>query len=216
MTYTLKSRELLPEHGGAPKQLVVLLHGLGSNGNDLIQLAPYFAEGLADAAFLSPNAPNACDMGPIGYQWFSLREWATEKMREGADAAAPILNEYLDDALEQFGLNDSNLALVGFSQGTMMALHVGLARPNACAAILGYSGAYLNAQNSKRFNAPPPVCLIHGQMDPVVPHHAMIEAEEALTNLGLEVETHSRPMLAHSIDPEGIKVGTRFLNEKLA
>src|SRR5215510_13032019 len=126
-----------PASGGKPKQLVVLLHGYGSNGDDLIGLAPFFAQALPDAEFLSPNAPFPCEMSPFGFQWFSLEDRSPEMKLGGTRLAAQILDQFLDAELARRDLKDPDLALVGFSQGTMMSLHVGPRRPNAMAGILG-------------------------------------------------------------------------------
>src|SRR5947208_8561128 len=115
-----------PVAGGKPRQLVILLHGLGADGNDLIGLAPVLARLLPDAEFVSPNAPFPCDMAPYGYQWFSLQDRSPEAILGGVRASAPILDAFIDDLLAARGLEEKDLALVGFSQGTMMSLYVGL------------------------------------------------------------------------------------------
>src|SRR5579871_1369604 len=130
-----------PQSGGKPQSVVVLLHGLGADGGDLIGLAPYWAPQLPTTEFLSPHAPYPCDMAPYGRQWFSLQDRSPNMIVAGVQAAAPILEAYLDDVLRERGLPPERLALVGFSQGTMMALHVGLRRPQRLAGIVGYSGA---------------------------------------------------------------------------
>ena len=159
-----------PASGQAPKQLVVLLHGLGADGDDLISLAPYLAQVLPEAAFVSPHAPFPCDMAPFGRQWFSLQERTPEIMLGGVRMAAPILDGFLDAELEKAGLTAERLALVGFSQGTMMALHVGLRRAAAPSAIVGFSGALLAPELLPgEIVSRPPVVLIHGAADEVVP-----------------------------------------------
>src|SRR3954468_19286851 len=115
-----------PVSGGKPKQLVILLHGLGADGDDLIGLQQYWARILPEAEFLAPNAPFPCDMAPYGYQWFSVQDRSPEAILAGVRAAAPPLEAYLDAALKARGLADKDMALIGFSQGTMMSLHVGL------------------------------------------------------------------------------------------
>lgn len=200
-----------PRSGNVAKQLVVLLHGLGANGDDLIGLTDEFSEVLPEAYFIAPNAPFPCDMGPFGYQWFSLQDWSMGSMLEGAEAAAPILNRFIDVQLAELSLTDASLVLLGFSQGTMMSLHVSLRRKKPCAGVIGYSGAFLDAKPLPKSIVRPPVCLIHGMMDPVVPYIAMQQAESALAHAGVEVETHSCPMLAHGIDLQGIEMGKAFL-----
>src|SRR5208337_2775220 len=117
-----------PASGGRPSRLVILLHGLGADGNDLIGLGPYWARSVPTAEFLSPNAPFPCDMAPYGYQWYSSQDRTPEAALAGVRAAAPILEGFIDDVLAERGLDDSDLALVGFSQGTVMSLYVGLRR----------------------------------------------------------------------------------------
>src|SRR6266404_2572162 len=129
-----------PLAGGPPRRLVILLHGLGADGNDLIGLQQYWGPLVPDAEFVSPNAPFPCDMAPYGYQWFSVQDRSPEAMLAGVRAAAPQLDGFIDDELEKRGLDESATVLVGFSQGTMMALYVGLRRARPLAGILGYSG----------------------------------------------------------------------------
>lgn len=215
-----------PANGQPARRLVVLLHGYGADGNDLIGLAPAFAATLPDAAFHSPNAPEPCEMSPLGRQWFSLSAYDPDMMRrrpetmgpvyqtmmQGARAAAPALDAYLDGLLAHYGLGDEKLILVGFSQGTMMALHVALRRPQPCAAVIGYSGALLgDAALAGEVTARPPVLLVHGLADEVVPPEAMGLTESALRGVGVCVEAHGRPGLPHGIDDEGIVLARNFL-----
>ncbi|HET8728087.1 MAG TPA: alpha/beta fold hydrolase, partial [Alphaproteobacteria bacterium] len=151
-----------PASGGAPRRLVLLLHGLGADGRDLIGLAPHWAPYLPDAEFLAPDAPDPCDMAPFGYQWFSLQEHTPARLEAGVRAAAGPLDAFIDQALAERGLTDADLALVGFSQGTMMALHVALRRKQPCAAIVGYSGALVAPETlAAEIGARPPVLLVH-------------------------------------------------------
>ena len=206
-----------PAGGGAPKQLVVLLHGLGADGNDLIGLAPYWAQVLPDAEFVSPDAPFPCDMAPYGRQWFSFQSRAPEHVLAGVRAAAPLLDAFLDDALKARGLADAQLALVGFSQGTMMSLFVGLRRPQAAAAIVGFSGRLLAPELLPNdIRSRPPVLLVHGDNDPVVPFESLALAVTGLEAAGVAVEQLTRPGLGHGIDEEGLRRGGAFLRDKLA
>ncbi len=208
----LEGPSLDPASGGPAKQLVVLLHGYGADGNDLIGLAPHFARLLPDAAFVSPHAPFPCEMAPFGRQWFSLNDRAPARMIEGARMAAPILDRFLDLELEARKLTDAQLALVGFSQGTMTALHVALRRVSPCAGVLGYSGALLGAETlASEIRVRPPVMLIHGDDDPVVDYGLHQLSVSALDALDVPVEGHTRPGLGHSIDMEGLTLGGAFL-----
>ena len=206
----------LPAHSGTTRQLIVLLHGLGADGNDLIGLAPAFAEAFPDAHFIAPNAPEPCDMAPYGYQWFSLQTRDPERMLAGAKKAAPALNAFLDAQLKRFGLSDNALALVGFSQGTMMSLYVAPRRANAMAGLVGYSGALIGAESlESEIASRPHVCLVHGTADMVVPFAAMEHAESVLELNDVPVETYARAGLGHGIDEEGIALAMGFLARRL-
>jgi phospholipase/carboxylesterase len=171
-----------------------------------------FAEILPDAHFIAPNAPEPCDMAPYGYQWFSLQEWTPESKLRGTKASAPALNAFLDAQLARFSLPDSALALIGFSQGTMMSLYAAPRRANPIAGIVGYSGALIGSETlANDITAKPPVCLIHGEADTVVPFAAMEHARASLSACGVTLEAHARPNLPHSIDEEGIILAGAFL-----
>ena len=206
-----------PRAGGKPRHLVVLLHGYGSDGNDLIGLAPHWAEVLPDTEFLSPHAPFPCEMGPFGRQWFSFEDRTPEAILAGTKAAANILDAFLDGALAARGLTDRDLALVGFSQGTMMALYVALRRPQAVAAVVGYSGALVGAETlAAEIRARPPVLLVHGDADTMVPVSELARASAALKEAGVPVTVELRPGLPHSIDERGLTLGGRFIARAFA
>lgn len=198
-----------------PESMVILLHGLGSNGQDLISLAPFFAKDLPNTIFISPDAPFACDMVPPGYpdsyQWFSLQDRDPHKILQGVESAAPILQGFIEQQLQKYNVAPGKLVLCGFSQGTMMSLHVALRYPERLAGVLGYSGA-LNAEPGPQKI---PVHLIHGEADDVVPVDAYNHAREILQQNGFEVTGHTTPGLAHSIDEKGIESGTAFLKAQL-
>ena len=205
-----------PAAGGPPRQLVVLLHGVGADGHDLIGLAPMLARRLPHAQFVAPDGPEPCDMAPYGRQWFSLQDRRPAAMLAGARRTAPLLDAYLDGLLERHGLEEGRMALVGFSQGTMMSLFAGPRRTRPLAAILGFSGALLGAEElPQEARSRPPVMLIHGDLDDVVPVDAMFMAVEGLQTAEIPVEWIVRPGLPHSIDPEGIDAGGRFLANML-
>lgn len=209
-----------PRHGpgtGTPaRALVVFLHGLGADGHDLISLAPLLEPLLPGAAFVSPHAPFACDMAPMGRQWFSLRDRDPDLLLAGVAAAAPGLDAFLDKELERLGLSDDRLALVGFSQGTMTALHVALRRPRPCAVVVGFSGALLKPEVlGEEIRSRPPVLLVHGDADEVVPFQALALAEEALELNGVPVAAYRRPGLGHGIDQEGLQLCAMALVQHL-
>jgi phospholipase/carboxylesterase len=209
----LDGPRIMPASGGTAKQLVVFLHGYGADGNDLISVANHWRGLLPDAAFISPNAPEPCAGNPYGgRQWFGLTMRDPQERWIGVQKAAPDLNAFLDAELAELGLGDEALALVGFSQGTMMALHVGLRRPKAAAAIVGFSGLLVEPTRLKAdIRARPPVLLIHGEQDDLIPVEAIHQARSALAGAGVPVEWHIRPGLGHGIDPEGLEMGGRFL-----
>ncbi|MDH5750421.1 MAG: phospholipase [Rhodospirillales bacterium] len=208
----LQGPALPPASGGAPKQLVVLLHGVGADGNDLIGLAPYFQQVLPEALFVSPNAPYSFDMAPFGYQWFSIQDFRPETRLTGVRSAAPIVDRFLDTLLGAHGLDDAQMALIGFSQGTMMSLHVGLRRERTLAGILGYSGMLVGGELLKEeIKSKPPVRLIHGDADEILPVDSLPAAVEGLEGAGVMVDSFIRPGLGHGIDEEGIRLGQTFL-----
>lgn len=204
-----------PASGQKPERLVVFLHGYGSNGEDLISLAPYWAPAVPEAEFLSPNAPFPCEANPFGgFQWFGLEERDAETRLAGVRQAEPILNAYLDEQLQARGLTGTDLALVGFSQGTMMALHVGLRRPDPVAAIVGFSGMLVAPELlAGEMKSVAPVLLVHGMADQVLPFSAMAEAEAALKAAGVPVMAEGRPGLPHSIDQRGLELGASVLHQ---
>lgn len=205
-----------PASGGKARQLVVLLHGLGADGSDLIGLAPYWAPLLPDAEFVSPDAPFPCDMAPVGRQWFSLQDRSPISIFAGVRAAAPILDNFLDKALAARGLDERSLALVGFSQGTMMSLYVGLRRAIAPAGIVGFSGALIGAEAlPQEIRVRPPVLLIHGDADEIVPPAALPMAVAGLSAAAVPVESLTCPGLGHGIDEAGLERGGAFLRQVL-
>jgi phospholipase/carboxylesterase len=206
----LDGPRLMPQSGPAT-QLVVLCHGYGSDGNDLIGLAPHWQKALPHAVFVSPNAPDRCGMAGAGYQWFPLSRLDPQETLRGTEAAAPRLNAFLDAELSRLGLTGERLALVGFSQGTMMALSVGLRRNPAPAAIVGFSGMLAGAETLPRLDAPPPVLLVHGDADQVIPPAALFMSATALGAAGVPVQWHLSKGLGHGIDPFGLGLAQKFL-----
>jgi phospholipase/carboxylesterase len=207
----------LPPRSGTARQLVVLLHGYGADGNDLIELGQVWQQLLPQAAFVAPHAPEPCGQAPIGRQWFPLTFRDPNERWVGVNNAAPMLERFLDAELGKHGLPPSALALVGFSQGTMMALHVGLRRPVAPAAIVGYSGLLVLPPDGNleavavKITARPPVLLVHGDSDDLIPVQALFAAAQGLAALGVPVEWHISAGLGHGIDPEGLRHGGEFL-----
>ena len=201
----------LPPTKGSATHLVVLCHGYGADGNDLIGLAPHWQRLLPTAAFVAPNAPERCP--GAGYQWFPISRLDPQEVRRGVESAASALNSFLDAELARLGLSFDRLMLVGFSQGTMLSLHVGLRRATRPAAIVGYSGMLAAPEElpDVRSNAPP-VLLVHGDADTMIPVQAMFAAATALGRAGVPVQWHMSSGTPHSIDPDGLTLGGSFLS----
>lgn len=216
VTPELNGPRLEPRSGTA-RQLVVFLHGYGADGNDLIDIGRAWQSLLPDAAFVSPHAPRPCGQSPMGREWFPLTFRDPGERWTGVNAAAPILDAFLDAELARRQLPPSALALVGFSQGTMMALHAGLRRPTAPAAIVGYSGMLVVPEDvepeafAAGITARPPVLLIHGDQDQVIPVEALLHASQGLAALEVPVQWHVSPGIGHGIDQEGLRHGGEFL-----
>ena len=207
---------------GVAKQLVIFLHGYGADGNDLIDIGRAWQQLLPDAAFVSPHAPRPCGQAPMGREWFPLTFRDPNERWTGVNAAAPVLNGFIDAELKRRGLTDSALALVGFSQGTMMSLHVGLRRATAPAAIVGYSGMLVVPEDidpdtfAGEIRSRPPVLLVHGDQDQLIPVQALMHAAQGLAALDVPVEWHVSPGVAHGIDQEGLRQGGEFLARRFA
>jgi phospholipase/carboxylesterase len=189
--------------------LVVLVHGYGADGQDLIGLAQHWQSLLPAVAFAAPNAPTRVP-GGAGYQWFPISRIDPHEMRKGVEAATPMLEDYLDAELARLGLPPERLALVGFSQGTMLSLHLGLRRKIKPAAIVGFSG--LLAGTPPADGAIPPIFLTHGDSDTVIPPQAMFVAATQLGLAGAAVQWHLAPGMGHGIDPEGLAIAGQFLS----
>jgi phospholipase/carboxylesterase len=212
----VNGRSLQPLSGAAPMQIVLLLHGYGSSGADLISLAPQWRQLLPDALFLAPNAPQRCGLHAAGYQWWGLQAFTPQALAAGAASAAPAIDGFIDRKLDQYGLSESELALVGFSQGTMMALHVGPRRNRQVAAIVGYSGMLTGAAELRHLPITmPPVLLVHGSADPIVPVAGLHAAKHELELLGIKVSTHISNGLGHSVDLKGLELGGEFISRSL-
>jgi phospholipase/carboxylesterase len=202
------------------RQLVVFLHGYGADGNDLIEIGRAWQQLLPDAAFVSPHAPQPCAQAPVGRQWFGLTMRDPDERWLGVTTASPLLEQFLDAELKRRNLPPSALARVGFSQGTMMALHVGLRRAIAPAAIVGYSGMLVVAKDApaktmaNQITSRPPVLLVHGESDELIPVPALLMAAEGLAALEVPVEWHISPGIGHGIDNEGLRHGGEFLAKR--
>ena len=197
-----------PAHGGSPTHVMLLLHGWGADGNDLVDLAQSYSKRFTGMAFFVPNGPDPCKMNPAGREWFDIDDRVN-----GPAYAAPVIKTAISAMLSNFSLTESELVLAGFSQGGMMALHCGLRLQPAPAAIVSFSGALLLYKDlSATPNTPyPPVQLVHGSADQVVPYALMREAAQILKPLGVVVDSVERPGLGHGIDPDGLMASILFL-----
>ena len=222
MAAPLDGPRLSPQSGAA-RELVVFLHGYGADGNDLIDIGRAWQQYLPRAAFVSPHAPEPCGQAPVGRQWFPLTFRDPNERWRGVNKAAPQLEQFIDAELTRHKLPPSALALVGFSQGTMMALHVGLRRAAAPAAIVGYSGILVTPPQEAELDAfassitsRPPVLLVHGDRDDLIPVQALFQAAQGLAALELSVEWHLSPGVGHGIDGEGLRHGGEFLARRFS
>jgi phospholipase/carboxylesterase len=216
MAVELDGPRLNPRSGTA-RQLVIFLHGYGADGNDLIEIGRAWQPLLPQAAFVSPHAPEPCGQAPVGRQWFALTFRDPNERWVGANKAAPVLERFIEAELARHQLLPQALALVGFSQGTMMALHVGLRRAVPPAAIVGYSGLLVLPPQGNpdalaaEIKSRPPVLLVHGDQDELIPAQALFQSTQALADLGVPVEWHLSAGVGHGIDQEGLRHGGEFL-----
>lgn len=225
MPAVLDGPRLEPRSRKPARQLVVFLHGYGADGNDLIDIGRMWQEILPDAAFVSPHAPRPCGQAPVGREWFPLTFREPGERWRGVNAAAPLLDAFLDTELARLHLPGEALALVGFSQGTMMALHVGLRRAAAPAAIVGYSGIFVlpddggaeaAEQVADDIRARPPVLLVHGAEDDLIPVQALMQAANGLAVLDIPAEWHISYGIGHGIDEDGLRLGGAMLGRRFA
>ncbi|NWG23770.1 MAG: dienelactone hydrolase family protein [Pseudorhodoplanes sp.] len=220
MAAALDGPRLEPRSGKA-RSLVVFLHGYGADGNDLIDIGRAWQGLLPDTAFVSPHAPEPCGQAPVGRQWFGLTFRDPDERWIGVNKAAPALDAFLDAELARRNLPPSALALVGFSQGTMMSLHAGLRRAVAPAAIVGYSGMLVLPKDgppetvAAEIKSRPPVLLVHGDRDELIPAQALFHAAQGLSALEVPVEWHLSQGVGHGIDQEGLRHGGEFLARRL-
>jgi phospholipase/carboxylesterase len=208
----LNGPESKPLSGGAPKQLVIILHGYGSNGENMIDLADSFAQALPDAHFIAPNAHTDHEYGSGGYQWFSLMSRDEEFMFEGIKQASVILNNYIDEQLSRFNLTADKLILIGFSQGAMLSMHIAPRREEKIAAVVAYSGALLGGRFlSQEIKTKPEMLLVHGDYDDVVSPASLDSALDILKQNQIPAKGLMCKGLAHSINMEGIREASGFM-----
>jgi phospholipase/carboxylesterase len=213
-TTKLEGASYGPHKDGKAGHLVILLHGYGADGNDLIGLAPVLGPLMPDVVFYAPNAPYPCEGNPFGYQWFPVSRLDPALALAGVRSAAPLVDAFLDEKMAEHGLDESRTCLIGFSQGTMMALHVGLRRARPLAGIVGFSGMLAGAEILKdEIKSRPPILLAHGDSDEMLPHVLTERAAEALRQNGVPVVVHIAEGVGHGINETALSHAARFLLE---
>lgn len=214
--YILDVTSVAPLSKNKPQQAIILCHGYGGDGKDISTLAINWQRFLPDAIFLCPNAPEICSVNPQGFQWFDLTSEKEEVILEKSLLAEEKLSAFLDQALDNLQLGPTNLVLVGFSQGCMMAIQVGLKRKEQINCLIGYSGKIINKKHlSNNINSKPKIFLMHGANDIIVPPTHLLEAKEYLSNQGLKIKTKLFKNCEHRIPIEGSSLGLGFIRKNI-
>jgi phospholipase/carboxylesterase len=214
--YILDVTSVTPLSKNKPRQGVILCHGYGGDGKDISSLAISWQRFLPDAIFLCPNAPEVCTVNPQGYQWFDLTSEKEEVILEKSLMAEEKLNTFLDQVFDNFQLEPTNLSLVGFSQGCMMSIQVGLKKKEQINCVIGYSGKVINQKHlSNNINSKPKIFLMHGANDTIVPPTHLLEAKEYLNKHGLKIKIKLLKNCDHKIPVEGSSLGLGFLKKNL-
>ena len=212
MSFSLNTYHLKPKE--KTDSAVIILHGYGADGNDMLPIIARWHNQLPHTFFVVPDAPFACEVNPTGKQWFSLQPFAIDHITKQANRHQHIMHTIIEETLRHTQLPAQRLILSGFSQGGMLALHVGLTYTPSVAAVIGYSCA-LTLLEQDDVNSKPPVLLIHGEQDDVVNYTLMQQSATRLRQLGIETTTLSRPQLAHGIDALGITTAVQFIRKCL-
>jgi len=214
--YILDTTLILPLSNNKAKQVVILCHGYGGDGKDISLLAINWQRFLPDTIFLCPNAPEICSINPQGYQWFDLNSEKEDIILEKSLPAEEKLSKYLDQVIDDLQLNFSNLALVGFSQGCMMSIQVGVKKKEKINCIIGYSGKIINKKHlSNNIKSKPKIFLMHGANDEIVSPMHLLEAKEYFNNHGIKIKTKLFNNCEHKIPVEGSSLGLDFLKKNL-
>ncbi len=220
MTRVLNAERRAPVSGSA-RSVVVFLHGYGANGADLLGLADVLGEHLPDTLFVAPDAPEDCAGAPMGYQWFPI-PWidgaSDDAAEQGMQRAVEDLNAFLDALLVDEDMLPEQMVLFGFSQGSMMALHVAPRREDEISGVVAFSGRLLAPEDLKDEAVnKPPVLLVHGDQDEVVPVQSLPEAAQGLQDAGFDqVYAHIQKGTGHGIAPDGLNVALAFMRDKLS
>jgi len=215
-SYILDVTSISPLSKHKPRQAIILFHGYGGDGKDISDLAIYWQRFLPEAIFLCPNAPEVCAVNPKGYQWFDLTSEKEEVILEKSLIAEEKISTFLDQVFDNFQLGSNNLALVGFSQGCMMSIQVGLKKKEKINCLVGYSGKVINQKHlSENINSKPKIFLMHGSNDTIVPPTHLLEAKEYLNKCGIKIKTKLFKNCEHRIPVEGSSLGLGFLKKNL-
>ena len=199
-----------------PKQIIILCHGYGGDGQDISVLANNWRRFLPDAVFLCPNAPEVCTVNQLGYQWFDMTAENNEAILEKSLVTEKILNTFLDQVLDNFQLDEKNLALVGFSQGCMMIIQIALKKKKQINCLVGYSGKIINKRHlSDNIVSRPKIFLMHGDRDTIVSPSHLLESKEFLVQQNLKIRTKIFKNCEHKIPVEGSSLGLEFLRKNL-
>ena len=214
--YNLEVTSIAPLSKNKPQQVIVLCHGYGGDGRDISMLATNWQRFLPEAVFLCPNAPEVCAVNAQGYQWFDMSSDKEEVILEKSLVAEAKLNTFLDQVLDNFQLETTNLALVGFSQGCMMGIQIALKKKEQINCLIGYSGKVINQKHlSDKIKSKPKIFLMHGTNDTIVPPTHLLEAKEYLVKHGLKIKTKLFKDCEHRIPVEGVSLGLGFLKKNL-
>ena len=214
--YILDVATISPLSKNKPRQAIILCHGYGGDGKDISSLAINWQRFLPDAIFLCPNAPEVCSINPQGYQWFDATLEKEEEILEKSLIAEEKLNIFLDQVFNNLQIETTNLALVGFSQGCMIAIQVGLKKKEKINCLIGYSGKVINQKHlSDKIKSKPKIFLMHGVNDTIVSPTHLLEAKEYLVKHGLKIKTKLFKDCEHRIPVEGISLGLGFLKKNL-
>jgi len=216
MKYILEPIILKPLSNNTPKNAIILCHGFGGDGKDISLLANYWRNYLPDTIFICPNAPEKCSVSPQGYQWFDLMDQSEDQILTKSLVAEIKLNKLIDQVKQNNNLETKKIALVGFSQGSMISLQTGIKRKDSINSIVGYSGKIINIEHlEKNINSKPKVILMHGDKDEVVPINFFLESKDFFNRNKYEIETKIFKGCEHRIPSEGSSVGLEFLKKNL-
>ena len=216
MSYSLNSIVLEPISKEKPKNAIILCHGYGGDGKDISLLANYWKNYLTDTIFICPNAPEKCAVSPTGFQWFDLMDQTEDQILTKSLVAEIKLNKLIDEVKQKNNLNSNQIALAGFSQGSMICLQTGIKRKDQVNSIIGYSGKIINTNHlEKNINSRPKIILMHGEKDEVVPVSFLLEAKELFIKNQYKIETKIFKNCDHRIPSEGSSIGLEFIKKNL-